>query len=153
VIPPRNAPTTPTADLASAPAPPDARLTALCHEYESLRNQLADLDQRKGEIETQLHGLEGAIASLRAGQSASPAPAAASADAAPSLCDLIDAMVRAAGGSEVASNAVSRASRLCRSALPLRRWLGHLASSSRLFWVGTALGLVVLVVMIFWLIS
>jgi hypothetical protein len=121
-----------------------------------LRTQLADLNQRKADIENQLQGLEGAIASLRAGQPGSPLPAAsqvAKAEVTPSLRDLIDAMVREAGGSELASNAWRKAALLCRSAPPLRRWLGRLASSSRLCWICAALGLFLLMLEVFWLTS
>jgi hypothetical protein len=151
-----NRPAAPIADLASATPAPDARLSALCRQYEILRTQLADLNQRKGELETQLHGLEDAIASLRTGEPARSAPAAspdARVEATPSLRDLIDAMVREAGGLEFASNAWNQAALLCRSAPPLRRWLGCLASSRRLLWMGTAVGLVVFVLVIVWLLG
>jgi hypothetical protein len=69
------------------------------------------------------------------------------------LHDLIDAMVREAGGSELANSFWRQAALRPDSVRLLGTWLGHLASFSRLLWVCAALGLIALVLLIFWVIS
>jgi hypothetical protein len=152
----------PTPEPTSALAPPDAHLTMLEQQYETLCHQLADLDLRRRDVQTQIQRLESALASLRASPPAGVAsgkapvgglPVADKVEAIPSLRDLIDAMVREAGGSELSSSLWRKAALRTRSVPPLGTWLGHLASSSRLCWVSAALGLVALVLLVLWVIS